>query len=100
MRSPDLDVERPDACRPRATLPLPTAITSPSIGFSLAVSGMMMPPLVFSSFVDALDDDAVGERTDFHGLESSAEPALAGLGRMEAAGDWHSPGASASARGR
>ena len=31
------------------TLPLPTAITSPSIGFSLAVSGMMIPPLLFSS---------------------------------------------------
>ena len=29
--------------------PLPTAITSPSIGFSLAESGMMMPPLLFSS---------------------------------------------------
>src|SRR5947209_13043752 len=30
-------------------LPLPTATTWPSIGFSLAVSGMMMPPFVFSS---------------------------------------------------
>ena len=29
--------------------PAPAAITSPSIGFSWAVSGMMMPPLVFSS---------------------------------------------------
>src|SRR5262249_6867021 len=29
--------------------PGPTAMTSPSIGFSLAVSGMMMPPVVFSS---------------------------------------------------
>src|SRR5215472_15452034 len=29
--------------------PGPAAMTSPSIGFSLAVSGMMMPPLVFSS---------------------------------------------------
>src|SRR5215207_8979221 len=29
--------------------PGPTAITSPSCGFSFAVSGMMMPPLVFSS---------------------------------------------------
>src|SRR3546814_9656835 len=28
--------------------PGPTAITSPSCGFSLAVSGMMMPPAVFS----------------------------------------------------
>src|SRR5215469_15069728 len=32
---------------PRA--PGPTAITSPSIGFSLAVSGMMMPPAVLAS---------------------------------------------------
>src|SRR5713101_5740487 len=32
-----------------STLPLPTATTRPSNGFSLAVSGMMMPPLVFSS---------------------------------------------------
>src|SRR5437868_4629047 len=30
-------------------LPFPTAMTSPSMGFSLAVSGMMMPPFVFSS---------------------------------------------------
>jgi hypothetical protein len=29
--------------------PGPTAITSPCWGFSLAVSGMMMPPAVFSS---------------------------------------------------
>src|SRR5690606_4851489 len=32
-----------------STRPLPTAITFPSCGFSLAVSGMMIPPLVFSS---------------------------------------------------
>src|SRR5207244_4378605 len=29
--------------------PFPTAMTSPSMGFSLAVSGMMIPPFVFSS---------------------------------------------------
>src|SRR5690606_35522682 len=29
--------------------PEPTATTSPSCGFSLALSGMMIPPLVFSS---------------------------------------------------
>src|SRR6185437_9805793 len=34
-------------CSSRA--PGPTAMTSPSCGFSLAVSGMMMPPAVFSS---------------------------------------------------
>src|SRR5262249_24753129 len=32
-----------------STLPLPTETTLPSEGFSLAVSGMMIPPLVFSS---------------------------------------------------
>src|SRR5690606_10765485 len=30
-------------------VPEPTATTSPSLGFSLALSGMMMPPAVFSS---------------------------------------------------
>src|SRR5262249_22464528 len=30
-------------------LPLPTAMPLPCCGFSLAVSGMMMPPLVFST---------------------------------------------------
>src|SRR5436190_19348989 len=34
-----------DSSRP----PGPTAVISPCEGFSLAVSGMMMPPLVFSS---------------------------------------------------
>jgi hypothetical protein len=32
-----------------STFPLPTAITFPSWGFSLAVSGMMMPPFDFDS---------------------------------------------------
>src|SRR5882724_13438934 len=36
------------------TLPLPTAMTSPSTGFSLAESGMMIPPLVFSSSLTRL----------------------------------------------
>src|SRR5512136_1367054 len=31
------------------SLPLPAATTSPSVGLSFAVSGMMIPPLVFSS---------------------------------------------------
>src|SRR5581483_126071 len=34
---------------PSSYLPGPTATTLPSCGFSLAVSGMIMPPLVFSS---------------------------------------------------
>jgi hypothetical protein len=39
----------PDSSRP----PGPTATTSPCEGFSFAVSGMMMPPAVFSSAFDA-----------------------------------------------
>jgi hypothetical protein len=34
---------------PRCILPFPTAITLPSMGFSLAESGMMIPPLALSS---------------------------------------------------
>src|SRR5579864_9392847 len=47
-RSPTLrsiGINLPDSSRP----PGPTAAISPCEGFSLAVSGMMMPPLVFSS---------------------------------------------------
>src|SRR5436190_1714278 len=47
-RSPTLSsigTSFPDSSRP----PGPTAVISPCEGFSLAVSGMMMPPLVFSS---------------------------------------------------
>src|SRR3954466_3831360 len=41
----------PSGCRRPSSrrLPLPTATTSPSIGFSWAVSGMMMPDLVLVS---------------------------------------------------
>src|SRR5437773_10853938 len=48
MRSPALTssgTSLPDSSR----APGPTATISPSWGFSLAVSGMMMPPAVFSS---------------------------------------------------
>ena len=51
MRSPALTssgVILPSSSR----APVPTATTSPSCGFSLAVSGMMMPPAVFF-FLDA-----------------------------------------------
>src|SRR6266851_6331386 len=47
-RSPTLrsiGISLPDSSRP----PGPTAVISPCEGFSLALSGMMMPPLVFSS---------------------------------------------------
>jgi hypothetical protein len=43
-------------------------MTSPSEGFSLAVSGMMMPPADFIFGLDALDDDAVMKRTKLHGI--------------------------------
>src|SRR5208283_5227180 len=42
-----IGISLPDSSRP----PGPTAMTSPCEGFSWAVSGMMMPPLVFSSAV-------------------------------------------------
>ena len=35
-------------------------------GFSLAVSGMMMPPVVFSSASMPLDDDAIMKRAELH----------------------------------
>jgi len=37
-------------------------------GFFLAVSGMMMPPALLSSGIDALDDDAVVKRTKLHAV--------------------------------
>jgi hypothetical protein len=39
---------------------------SPSIGFSLAVSGMMMPPAVFFLSGQAPDDDPVMQGTETH----------------------------------
>ena len=41
------------------TLPLPTATTLPCCGFSLAESGMMIPPIFLFPFLDALNEDAV-----------------------------------------
>ena len=52
------------------SVPGPTAMTSPSCGFSLAVSGMMMPPAVFSSAVDAADENAVVQGTEIHAVLS------------------------------
>ena len=51
--------------------PGPTAMTSPSWGFSFAVSGMMMPPVVFIFSFDPFDDDAIVKWTEFHGFASS-----------------------------
>ena len=41
------------------TSPGPTATTSPSLGFSLAVSGIIIPPAVFSSLSSRFDYDSV-----------------------------------------
>ena len=43
------DVKRNELAAFVTGSPGPTAMTSPSCGFSLAVSGMMMPPFVLSS---------------------------------------------------
>ena len=45
-------------------VPAPTETTSPSCGFSLAVSGMMIPPAVFSFSLDAADQHAVVQGTE------------------------------------
>jgi hypothetical protein len=61
---PDLEVDRirPASSRP----PRPMAMTSPSLGFSLAVSGMMMPlgGHIFSR--DTLDDNAIMQWAELH----------------------------------
>ena len=41
-------------------------MTSPCEGFSLAVSGMMMPPADFVLGIDTLDDDTIVEWAEFH----------------------------------
>ena len=46
--------------------PGPTAMTSPRSGFSLAVSGMMIPPACLGFFLEAIYDDAVVQRAEFH----------------------------------
>src|SRR6266404_4791875 len=63
-RSPTLrsiGISLPASSRP----PGPTAVISPCEGFSLAVSGMMMPPLIFIFGFDSLDHDTVMQRTKF-----------------------------------
>ena len=46
--------------------PGPTETITPSEGFSLAVSGMMMPPVGLFFAVDAPDDHAVVQGTEAH----------------------------------
>ena len=65
MRSPALTssgMRLPSSSR----APGPTAMTSPSCGFSLAVSGMMIPPLVFASSSTRRMSDAIAKRTKGH----------------------------------
>src|ERR1700734_48930 len=77
MRSPTFrssGMSLPVSSRP----PGPTATTSPSCGFSLAVSGMMMPPLVFSSASMRLTTTRSCNGRNFMGfllVERFAEPA-------------------------
>src|SRR5271166_5393457 len=64
MRSPtfrSIGISLPLSSRP----PGPTAITSPSCGFSLAV-GDDDPPLGFFFRIDALDNDTIVQRAKFH----------------------------------
>ena len=78
-----------------ARAPEPTATTSPSCGFSLAVSGMMMPPAVFSCGFDAADEHAIVQGAKCHGQLSSRWVATksslsqAGSQRCQSA-IWHS----------
>ena len=51
--------------------PGPAAMTSPCCGFSLAVSGMMMPPLDLISPSATSDDDAVVKGPKFHEVLSA-----------------------------
>ena len=61
----DLHVQRDNFAVFRL-LPLPTAMTSPSCGFSLAESGMYRPPCMVSSSSNPFHHDPVIERTNFH----------------------------------
>ena len=45
-------------------------MTLPCCGFSWAVSGIMMPPAVFSLGVNSLDHNAVVKRSKIHWLSS------------------------------
>ena len=62
-----LDVERRSACRSRRTCRCRRPEPDLPSAFSLAVSGMMMPPLVFSLRLDALDHDRghTGDESSF-----------------------------------
>ena len=53
-----------------SSFPAPTATTFPSMGFSLAVSGMMMPPLTSSFWVEAPYQDSVVKWHYLHEMSS------------------------------
>jgi hypothetical protein len=59
-----LDVER-DLLAVSSRLPVPTAMTLPSWGFSLAVSGMMIPPFLTFAFLERLHQHAISQRLIF-----------------------------------
>ena len=85
-----LDVEQERPCRPRRGRPCRTAMTLPSIGFSLAVSGMMIPPLVFClrSLTRCLSTRSCNGR--------NAMEALLDLTMVPMGPNWHSRGKSAA----
>ena len=69
----DLDLER-STRSPFSIRPEPTAMTLPSIGFSFAVSGMMIPPFFCSFSLDPLEQDPVIQRLHFHGSKPPLFP--------------------------
>ena len=61
-----LDVEGVASCRSRRGRRGRRRLLRPRCGFSLAVSGMMMPPGGLYLFLEPLDDDTVVQRPEFH----------------------------------
>ena len=93
MRSPALTssgISLPSSSR----LPLPTATTSPSCGFSLAESGMNSPPILFSLVFDPFDHDAVVERSNVHSSTSILGLLLEESLIFRCAGPWRKTAAA------
>jgi hypothetical protein len=83
-----LDIERVNLAVLAAS-PAPTAMTSPSMGFSWAVSGMMIPPVVFAScrlrfLFDAPHKHAVVQRSEIMRNSVSKRLNMANLRRESA----------------